>query len=210
MITGTRVSMRPLSPDDADSLYNLHCDIDTYLTASPLPHTPRTPQAIRQRLDRQAAEEPSPDKDIWLAVTSRTDDAFIGNAGLWGIDGFNRLAHVGMVLTREARRQGYGLDVLRTLVDYSFRVRNLRRVELETNASNQAMRRTAARCGFIEEGRLRQRHYDGDGYVDLVVYGRLRTEWLVAAADAGSASADGDHSHADRYERGGVANVHIG
>lgn len=180
MITGTRVAMRPISPDEAQNMYDLLCDLETYVIASPVPHIPRTVAAVRQRLEKQMGEDPSPDKDIWLAVRSLADDGFIGSAGLWGIDSFNRFAHIGINLTRTARRQGFGTDIVRTLTDYAFRVRNLRRVELETNAGNEAMRATALRCGFIEEGLMRQRHYDGDGYVDLVIYGRLRGDQVPA------------------------------
>ena len=189
MITGTRVALRPFSPDEAHHMYDLLCDLETYLIATPLPHIPRTVQAIRQRIEKLASDEPSPDKDILLAARSLVDDAYIGSALIWGIDSFNRFAHIGITLTPAARRQGFGTDVVRTLTEYAFRVRNLRRIEVETNASNEAMRRTAVRCGFTEEGRLRQRHYDGDGYVDVIIYGQLR----------GDCAAGGP-----------VANVHIG
>lgn len=180
--------MRPLTPDDAEHLYHQLCDPETYLIATSLPHLPRATHAIRQRLEKQMAEEPSPDRDVWLMVSSLTDDAVLGTAGLWGIDVFNRVAHFGILLAPEARHQGYGVEVLRTLVDYAFRVRNFRRVELETAASNEAMRKTARRCGFSEEGRLRQRQYDGDAYVDVVIYGKLRTDPVAAGADAGAVS----------------------
>jgi RimJ/RimL family protein N-acetyltransferase len=211
MINGARVSMRPFVPDDAEHVYNELCDLETYLIASPLPHVPRTTHAIRQRLEKQMAEKPSPDKDIWLMVTSLADDAVLGTAGLWGIDAFNRFAHFGIALMPGVRRQGYGTDILRTLVDYAFRVRNLRRVELETNASNEAMRKTALRCGFTEEGRLRQRHYDGDRYADLVIYGKLRTDRVAAGADAGQELNELNYPHSDASQsRRLAANVHIG
>jgi hypothetical protein len=57
------------------------------------------------------------------------------------------------------------------------RNRNLRRLELETLASNTAMRRTAEACGFTHEGTQRERGCDGDGFADMVIYGLLRREW---------------------------------
>jgi RimJ/RimL family protein N-acetyltransferase len=53
----------------------------------------------------------------------------------------------------------------------------LRRLELETLASNTAMRRTAEACGFTHEGTQREREYDGDGFADMVIYGLLRRDW---------------------------------
>jgi RimJ/RimL family protein N-acetyltransferase len=80
-------------------------------------------------------------------------------------------------LLPEARGQGYGTEVIRLLCRYGFRNRNLRRLELETLASNTAMRRTAEKCGFVHEGTQRDREYDGDGFADLVIYGLLRRDW---------------------------------
>jgi hypothetical protein len=48
--------------------------------------------------------------------------------------------------------------------------------ELETLASNTAMRRTAEACGFTHEGTQREREYDGDGFADMVIYGLLRRD----------------------------------
>jgi RimJ/RimL family protein N-acetyltransferase len=39
------------------------------------------------------------------------------------------------------------------------------------------MRAVAQRSGFVHEGTLRGRGYDGDGYVDVVAFGLMRDEW---------------------------------
>jgi RimJ/RimL family protein N-acetyltransferase len=75
----------------------------------------------------------------------------------------------GISLLPEARGQGYGAEVIRLLCRYGFRNRNLRRLELETLASNTAMRRTAEACGFTHEGTQRERGCDGDGFADMVI-----------------------------------------
>lgn len=185
MIMGNVVGLRPYAPRDAEDLERLYSDLDTHLIASPVPHIPRSAEAIRHRLEKALDGEPDPNKDIFLTATGPGDGtSFLGVAIIWGIDAHNRLAHLGILLPPDARKRGYGSDIIKTLCGYCFRMRNLRRVELETNATNAAMRRTAVACGFTEEGRLRQRHYDGDGYVDVITFGLLRSEWLVASGSS--------------------------
>ena len=112
-----------------------------------------------------------------LLAETVADGTYLGSGTLWGINAFNRYAHLGISLLPEVRGQGYGTEVIRLLCRYGFRNRNLRRLEIETLASNTAMRRTAETCGFTHEGTQREREYDGDDFVDMVVYGLLRRDW---------------------------------
>jgi RimJ/RimL family protein N-acetyltransferase len=66
---------------------------------------------------------------------------------------------------------------VRVLLDYAFRVRNLRRVWLETHASNERAIRAYRACGFVEEGRMREHIWLAGRYVDNVIMGVMREEW---------------------------------
>lgn len=72
--------------------------------------------------------------------------------------------------------QGLGKDVLRVLLAYAFRSHNLRRVQLETLASNEPALRCYTAVGFVEEGRLRQHAWVEGGYHDAVLMAVLRDE----------------------------------
>jgi RimJ/RimL family protein N-acetyltransferase len=101
----------------------------------------------------------------------------IGTCGLSGLDAFNQLGHLGISLLPAARNQGYGREMVRLLCHYGFRFRHLHRIELETLATNAAMRKLAESCGFVLEGIQREQAWDGDGFSDLALYGLLRQEW---------------------------------
>jgi RimJ/RimL family protein N-acetyltransferase len=60
------------------------------------------------------------------------------------------------------------------LVDYAFRLRNLRKVWLTVLGSNARAMGAYQKCGFVEEGRLRQQVWSNGAYVDLVYMGILR------------------------------------
>ena len=63
------------------------------------------------------------------------------------------------------------------LLDYAFRLRNLRRVWLEVYADNERGIRAYKSCDFVEEGRMREHVWLEGRYVDNVIMGILREEW---------------------------------
>jgi RimJ/RimL family protein N-acetyltransferase len=91
------------------------------------------------------------------------------------------VAYMGVgILAPEYVGKGYGRDAIMTLLDWSFRVLNLRRVALDTLATNERAIRAYRACGFVEEGRLREHDYVDGAYVDAIVMGILRSEWEKA------------------------------
>ena len=72
--------------------------------------------------------------------------------------------------------RGYGREAVSLLLDYAFRVRNLRRVWLEVHAANERAIRAYKACGFVEEGRMREHVWLAGRYVDNVIMGVLREE----------------------------------
>jgi RimJ/RimL family protein N-acetyltransferase len=178
MFATERVRLRPPTPGDAANMFRLSGDPELHLLTDSDPFLPRHVGQVRARLEQQVTEPP--DGETWVSLLAETvaDGTFLGRAGLWGINAFNRYGHLGISLVPEARGQGYGTEVIRLLCRYGFRNRNLRRLELETLASNTAMRRTAEACGFTHEGTQREREYDGDGFADFVLYGLLRRDWV--------------------------------
>jgi RimJ/RimL family protein N-acetyltransferase len=179
VLTSERLLLRAAGPEDAPDIHALWSDPHEHLIGNNVPYVPQTVEAVRRRFDRYQDEGPTA-RDIRMVVQSRADATFLGVGSLWGIDQFNGYGHLGLALVPSARGQGLGLELLQLLCRFGFWLRNLRRLELETLASNEPMRRTAARCGFTHEGIQRSREYDGTGFVDLALYGLLQTEWAAA------------------------------
>jgi RimJ/RimL family protein N-acetyltransferase len=175
MFSTDRVRLRPTTVDDAAGLFELWSDPELHLIIDDSPFIPRSLDTIRARIVKQSSE---PDeKFVGFVAETMADGALIGSCCLWGIDVFNRFAHIGISLLAPARGHGYGREMVSLLCRYGFRNRNLRRLEIETLASNAAMRHAAEVCGFVNEGILREREYDGDGFADVAIYGLLRSEY---------------------------------
>jgi RimJ/RimL family protein N-acetyltransferase len=171
-----RIRLRPATESDADALYAIRADPEIHLLTDDQPFLPQSRSSFVADLEKRIGEQAEA-KDVGFVAETVADGSFVGSGVVWGIDTFNRRAHLGVTVAEAARGQGYGRDVVSLLCRYGFRMRNLRRIEMETLATNTAMRRTAEACGFVQEGVQRSRDYDGDGYTDLVLYGLLRSEW---------------------------------
>jgi RimJ/RimL family protein N-acetyltransferase len=175
MFASERVRLRPMVPDDATVLYEMWSDPEHHMITDDTPMLVESLAARRARLEKSLAE---PDAGT-ARFTAETiaDGTVIGTCSLSRLDAFNQFGHLGISLLPAARTQGYGREMVRLLCHYGFRFRNLHRIELETLASNVAMRKLAESCGFVLEGIQREQAYDGDGFSDIALYGLLRREW---------------------------------
>ncbi len=170
MLTGEHVLLRPLEAEDLEPLWRARLDPLTWALTGPSPYAPETLAVYRAR-----SEEPAKNGDAQFAV--EVDGQLAGRAGLFGFDDLSRSAELGLSLLPEHRGQGHGKDVLRVLVAFGFRTRNLHRIHLQTVASNAAALSAYRAVGFVEEGRLREHAWVEGTYDDIVLMGVLRSEW---------------------------------
>ncbi len=111
------------------------------------------------------------------------DGKFTGGCALFNFDEMARTCELGITIgDGVCWGQGYGRETLGLLLDYGFRLRNLRRIYLSVNGNNERALRAYRALGFVEEGRLRALVWSNGAYVDLVYIGLLRDEWPDAAS----------------------------
>ncbi|MFM9434518.1 [ribosomal protein S5]-alanine N-acetyltransferase [Janthinobacterium sp. CG_23.3] len=77
---------------------------------------------------------------------------------------------------------GYTTEATRLLVDHLFKAYQYHRLELMMDPLNLASERVAQKCGFIEEGTLRQTFFVNGTMRDAKLYSLLRPEWRGGAA----------------------------
>lgn len=172
VLTGELVTLRPIEPDDYPTLNRFANDVEVELLGGGDPPSP-TPQASSAAAYEQQRENPD---SINFAITANeANSKLIGQCGLWRHDQLGRTVELGITIgVREYWGRGYGREAVTLLVDYAFRLRNLRKVHLSVHASNTRAIRCYAAAGFVEEGRLREQGWSNGAYVDLVLMGRLR------------------------------------
>ena len=173
MLRGERVTLRSVEREDLERLWRFWNDLDVELAGGGDPPMPISLERMRSRFDREAREGARDKTDFVIEA----DGECIGHCGLFDIDLAARHCELGITIgVREYWGRGYGREAVRLLLDYAFRVRNLRRVWLEVHADNERGIRAYRSCGFVEEGRMREHVWLAGRYVDNVIMGIMRED----------------------------------
>ncbi|WP_306316485.1 MULTISPECIES: GNAT family N-acetyltransferase [unclassified Streptomyces] len=108
---------------------------------------------------------------------ARADDTVAGIASWLPRGSPSGVAYeIGAALLPEHRGQGLGAAAQQLLVDYLLDHTTANRLEALTNAGNIAEQKTLTRLGFRHEGTMRGRSFQHGEYVDVLVYGLLRSD----------------------------------
>lgn len=170
MLTGERVTLRPVREDDLPKLYEWRIDLATWAKTTDQPAFPMTWEVFRERAKEIATNPNGADFAVEVA------GALVGRGALFQFNALTRSCEVGLHLGAEHCGKGYGREVLALLTDFAFRHRNVHRVQLSTLATNEPALRCYRAVGFVEEGRLRDSAWVEGAYVDEVLMSRLSTD----------------------------------
>ena len=171
MFVGEKVTLRGVTRDDLPVLLSYYNDPEVDLAAGDLP-SPTSMERLEKWYERLIEQQPM------RRFAIDVDGKFVGTCLLQDIDETAGHAELGITIgDKDSWGCGYGRDAIRLLLDYAFRLANLRRVWLRTHADNERAIRAYRAVGFVEEGRLREHLWLAGRYVDTVIMGILRTEF---------------------------------
>jgi ribosomal-protein-alanine N-acetyltransferase len=110
----------------------------------------------------------------WAVVDA--DDRPVGQVGLRGVLLTEASAHLSYWVVPAARGRGIATEVLGAVTRWSFTQAGLQRLALEHSTANAASCRVATRGGFRVEGVARGSVRHADGWHDMHLHARLRTD----------------------------------
>jgi RimJ/RimL family protein N-acetyltransferase len=169
MLQGKLVTLRAFQPEDLDALTAFQNDVETELLSGGDPPTPTPRETMAEMWERRRASRDN------ASFVIEADDKVIGQAGLFGANAVSRTVMLGITIgDKDYWGRGYGSEAVELMVDYAFRMQNVRKVCLSVLGNNPRAIAAYLKAGFVEEGRqVRQEWSDGD-YVDLVLMGVFR------------------------------------
>ena len=112
-----------------------------------------------------------------IAVDENTKDS-VGLYKIQNIDWLNRKYDSAHDVFSSYRRMGYGKTVLEAGIDFGFEILNMNRIDTEVLENNQASLKTAIYAGYSIEGRKRNAIHKCGEYLDSIVLGILREDWV--------------------------------
>jgi RimJ/RimL family protein N-acetyltransferase len=179
MLRGAKVVLRAVTRDDVSLMHGWKDNHAEWPLVSDQAHLPSLVEDSLKRFDEGGAWRSDAEK-VNFAVEAEGE--LIGYITLWGIDSFNRRAHLGIGFRPEARGKGYGSDACRVLLDYAFSHLGLHRVQLEVLSDNVPAIRAYEAAGFAVDGVMRESGWVEGRFVD-------ETYMSVLSTDAGRTPA---------------------
>lgn len=192
MLKGDKVILRPFKRDYLDKYWEYQNDVELLLLSSAEGVVPMEYERLVARFEDHLKADRN--QIAWFGIEVQ-GGKFIGQCLLHNFDYTAGTCELGITIgDRDYFGQGYGRDVVSLLVKYAFRLRNMRKVWLTTNGTNERAQRSFAKCGFVEEGRLRN-HIWLDGRYDDLVYMAVHRDPLPDSV--GSAEQPNEDAPAD-------------
>ncbi len=174
MLYGPRVILRAMTQSDLPRMYEFNNSVEVELAGG---GDPPFPQSIDRLLSEFGADVGRGGRD-GTRFAIEADDMFIGHCGLFNFNHVSRTCELGITIgDPNYWSKHYGREAITLLLDYGFRLNNVRKVFLHVNGRNERAQKSYRACGFVEEGRLRKHIWHNGDYDDLVVMGVLHDEW---------------------------------
>lgn len=173
MIAGTLVNLRAQELSDLENNYRWVNDreVTRHLAVRYQMSTAAEETWMRGRTTQMMAFG-----DVTFAIETK-EGRHIGNCGLHNASAENRSASLGITIgEKDCWSQGYGSDAVRTMMRFGFEEMNLNRVDLLVYEFNERAIAAYRKCGFEEEGRLRDAHYGDGAYCDVVLMAALQVQ----------------------------------
>lgn len=176
-MTGRRIRLELLRPDDLDDLYAMQSDpaVCRYLL-----YEARTREQVAEALARDAAARllAEPDDHIQPAIRA-ADGTFCGTMFLELKSVEDRTAEIGWILLPHAQGRGYAQEAARVLLDACFGAIGLHRVYAELDPRNGASVALCERLGMRHEGHFVEDMFLKGEWTDTGRYAILEREWAA-------------------------------
>ena len=119
------------------------------------------------------------DNDSRLDVTILEDGEIVAFGGFTAIDHKVRKAETYLFANPGLHHRGIGTRAKMMMCKYGFEDLGLNKLYFVANEDNYPILRVNEKCGFVQEGRLRQEYLTSEGEMkDMLYYGLLKEDWI--------------------------------
>ena len=177
MLTGKLVRLRPIEMTDLERYWTWVNDAEAmqHVGARALYSRAEEEEILGKLVMHTTPPE------VALAIELSADGRHIGSVALHDISPKERRATLGIMIgDKTCWDRGYGTDAVLTMLRYGFEELNLNRIDLMVDEGNGRGIACYRKCGFIEEGRLRQHRFYKGRYEDTLIMAVLAGDFFAA------------------------------
>lgn len=178
-----KVRLRAIREEDWENVYTSGFDTPARLLLECAMELPPTITGAKQFVEENA-DFSSNNKRVMFTIEN-LDGENIGGINLNSINERNGTFSIGIVVDKEYRGKGYGTSAMKILLKYAFLERRLNKFNdcvLEGNKGSEKMMR---KLGCIQEGVRRQVVYINGKYLDFILFGMTKDEFVKKLKEDG-------------------------
>ena len=113
-----------------------------------------------------------------------SDDEILGVVSLASVDHLNQSAELHIMIgEKKDQGKGIGTFAVSEMLKHAFFNMNLQRIELTVLEENKRAQRLYEKCGFVQEGLKRRAKYKNGRYVNMLLYGLLKDDFVASSAE---------------------------
>lgn len=175
-IIGERIVLREYRMEDLPAIRDWVNDSDI---TSNLSDIFMYPQSIKKTEDFiHMMMEGKSDTHKSFVIAHKDTLEYIGQIDVLNIGWKNRTGSLAIVIgSKKEHGRGFGSEAIRLLQNLVFNDMNLNRLELQVYDFNHTAIHCYKKCGFVEEGRARQKIYRDGKYSDIIYMSILKSEY---------------------------------
>lgn len=167
-----RVYLRGLELDDYKVIHEIKQDTDLlygYSKYNTYPSSENDKKWVESRIFNK--------EDVTCAICLKETDELIGVVFLLDIDLFNRSGSCPIFIGKKYWGKGYGTEARMLILKYAFWERGLLRITDYVIEDNIASLDMCARCGYKQEGIMRQSVFKNGKFINQYVLGCLKEDF---------------------------------
>ncbi|MDB2385973.1 GNAT family N-acetyltransferase [Shewanella sp.] len=165
-----RLRLRSVVRSDWDNFLYTHSneELNQYV------RKPQSESVIRQKFERiMTPNNFAEDDTLLLLIESVHQQQFIGFISLHNVNAALGQLEVGYMLHPETHGHGYATEALCALIDWVCIAHHPHKLIAHCAEHNLASAKVLEKCGFVQEGLLRQNWKVGETWLDERLYGLL-------------------------------------
>lgn len=168
-----RLKLRSLNPADWACFLAINQDSEINTFVRQIESNEHIKRKFEQRL--QPWEFESGDW-LTLMIEEIATGEFVGLGGFYCADLVLKHAEVGYLLSAQHQGKGYATEALRCVIDWGAHVFDIHKFSGLCDVRNIGSARVMIKCGFKQEGLLRENNKIGDTWSDDYLFGLLASE----------------------------------
>lgn len=167
------IRLRAIEPEDIDVLYAWENDTELWELGASI--APFSRYVIKEYLI-SSQQDIYQNKQLRLMIQLKENQKTIGTIDLYNFDPFHKRAGVGILIDKNYREQGYGLQTLMLLREYAFDFLKLQQLYAFISVKNKHSIKLFEKAGYISAGTLKKWLSNKNGFENVSVLQLLNSK----------------------------------